>query len=59
MAWPPKAGDYDETANRSDLTTLCVAATYEEVRALLQGLVQTRQPSSGLWGSLSTSGRGR
>ena len=48
MTWPPKPGNYDEEGlvrESGDLTTLFLAMSYEEVRATMQGLVQSRQPN--------------
>lgn len=49
MQWPPRAGTY--TANGyiesiGELTTLFTSLTYEEVRSILQGLVQAKQPKA-------------
>jgi hypothetical protein len=49
LKWPPKPGQYDERGNImaiGELTALASALTYEEVRAFLQGLVQSRQPTA-------------
>ena len=48
LKWPPKPGQYDERGNITaigELTALASALTYEEPRAFLQGLVQSRQPT--------------
>ncbi len=48
LKWPPKPGQYDERGNIlaiGELTALASALTYEEVRAFLQGLVQSKQPT--------------
>ena len=48
LKWPPKPGQYDERGNImtiGELTALASALTYEEPRAFLQGLVQSRQPT--------------
>jgi len=48
LKWPPKPGQYDERGNImaiGELTALASALTYEELRAFLQGLVQSRQPT--------------
>lgn len=49
LKWPPKPGQYDERGHISavgELTALASALTYEELRAFLLGLVQSKQPSS-------------
>jgi hypothetical protein len=49
LKWPPKPGQYDERGNIltiGELTALASALTYEELRAFLQGLVQSRQPTA-------------
>lgn len=48
MQWPPKPGQYDERGliiQVGELTALFTALTYEECRAFLQGLTQSKQPS--------------
>ena len=48
LKWPPKPGQYDERGHilaTGELTALASALTYEEPRAFLQGLVQSRQPT--------------
>ena len=48
LKWPPKPGQYDERGNIlsiGELTALASALTYEELRAFLQGLVQSKQPT--------------
>jgi hypothetical protein len=48
LKWPPNPGRYDERGNIlsiGELTALASALTYEEPRALIQGLVQPRQPT--------------
>jgi len=50
LKWPPKPGQYDERGNilsTGELTALASALTYEEPRAFLQGLVQSKQPTPG------------
>mgnify|MGYP000417419638 CR=1 FL=1 len=49
LKWPPKPGQYDERGNIiivGELTALASALTCEEVRALAQGLVQSKQPTA-------------
>jgi hypothetical protein len=49
LKWPPKPGQYDERGNIitvGELTALASALTCEEVRALVQGFVQSRQPAA-------------
>ena len=51
LKWPPKPGQYDERGNImaiGELTALASALTYEELRAFLQGLVQSRQATPAL-----------
>jgi len=48
MNWPPEPGQYDARGlvkQAGELTSTFLALTYEEVRAFLQGLPQSRQPS--------------
>lgn len=48
MAWPPETGQYDERGlvkQAGELTSMFLALTYEEVRAFVQGLAQSRPPS--------------
>jgi len=48
MSWPPQAGQYDAKGMVSkvgELTTTFLSLTYEEVRAFVQGLAQTKAPS--------------
>lgn len=47
MSWPPEPGQYDDRGlikQTGELTSLFLALTYEEVRAFLQGLPQSRSP---------------
>lgn len=47
-SWPPAKGDYDDTGRvvqAGELASLGLSLTFEEVRAALQGLVQSKQPS--------------
>ncbi len=49
LKWPPKPGQYDERGNIitvGELTALASALTCEEVRAFVQGFVQSRQPTA-------------
>ena len=49
LKWPPKPGQYDERGHilaPGELTALASALTYEEPRAFLQGLVQSKQPTT-------------
>ena len=49
LKWPPKPGQYDERGNIitvGELTALASALVCEEVRALLQGFVQSKQPTT-------------
>lgn len=48
MQWPPEPGEYDERGmvkRAGELTPMFLAQTYEEVRAFVQGLAQTRSPT--------------
>ena len=48
MSWPPQPGQYDDRGmvrQVGELTTTFLALTFEEVRAWVQGLAQTKQPS--------------
>jgi hypothetical protein len=48
MAWPPEPGQYDERGmvrQAGEMTSLFLSLTYEEIRAFLQGLAQSRPPS--------------
>ena len=48
MTFPPEPGEYDDRGmvkQAGELTSLFVALTYEENRAFLQGLAQSRPPS--------------
>ena len=49
LKWPPKPGQYDERGQIitvGELTALAGALACEEVRAILQGLVQSKQPTT-------------
>ena len=49
LKWPPKPGQYDERGNITaigELTALASALTYEELRAFLLGLVQSKPPTA-------------
>ncbi|MGC4047569.1 MAG: hypothetical protein QM758_27560 [Armatimonas sp.] len=49
LKWPPKPGQYDERGNitaTGELTALASALTYEELRAFLLGLVQSKSPTA-------------
>ena len=49
LKWPPKPGQYDERGHilaTGELTALASALTYEEPRAFLQALVQSKQPTT-------------
>ena len=49
LSWPPEPGQYDERGlikQTGELTSLFLALTYEEVRAFLQALPQSRAPSA-------------
>ncbi|MFO0572386.1 MAG: hypothetical protein U1A78_00165 [Polyangia bacterium] len=48
MTWPPEPGQYDDRGmvkRAGELTSLFLSLTYEEIRAFVQGLAQTRPPS--------------
>ena len=48
MSWPPEPGQYDDRGlikQTGELTSLFLALTYEEVRAFVQGLPQSRSPA--------------
>jgi hypothetical protein len=48
MSWPPQPGQYDDRGmvrQVGELTTTFLTLTFEEVRAWVQGLAQTKQPS--------------
>lgn len=48
MTWPPEPGQYDDRGmvkRAGELTTMFLALTYEEVRAFVQGLVQSGAPT--------------
>lgn len=47
MSWPPVPGEYDAKGmvkQAGELTSMFLALTYEEVRAFVQGLAQSRPP---------------
>ena len=49
LKWPPRPGQFDERGNIlaiGELTALASALTYEELRAFLQGLVQSKSPTA-------------
>lgn len=48
MTWPPEPGQYDDRGlvkQAGELTSMFLSLTYEEVRAFVQGLSQSRPPS--------------
>lgn len=48
MTWPPEPGQYDDRGmvkQAGELTSMFLAQTYEEVRAFVQGMTQSRPPS--------------
>jgi hypothetical protein len=48
MTWPPEPGQYDDRGlvkQAGELTPMFLSLTYEEVRAFVQGLSQSRPPS--------------
>lgn len=48
LTWPPEPGQYDERGlvqQAGELTSMFLALTFEEVRAFIQGLAQSRPPS--------------
>lgn len=48
LSWPPRPGEYDALGNvikTGELTQMTLSQTFEEVRAFIQGLVQSRSPS--------------
>lgn len=48
MSWPPQPGQYDDRGmvrQVGELTSLFLTLTFEEVRAWIQGLAQSKQPS--------------
>lgn len=48
MSWPPQPGQYDDRGmvrQVGELTATFLTLTFEEVRAWVQGLAQTKQPS--------------
>lgn len=48
MKWPPEPGVYDDRGlvrEAGELTSMFLALTYEEIRAFVQGLAQSRPPS--------------
>ena len=49
LKWPPKPGQYDERGHIitvGELTALASALACEEVRAFIQGFVQSKQPTT-------------
>lgn len=49
ISWPPKVGTYTDkglTAEAGELATLFLGFTFEEVRCVVQSLVQAKQPTS-------------
>lgn len=49
LAWPPQAGSYDATGRTTqagELAALAYTLTYQEPRAFLQGLTQSRPPQA-------------
>lgn len=48
MQWPPASGSYDDKGlvkQAGELTSMFLALTYEEVRAFVQGLAQSKMPN--------------
>lgn len=48
MKWPPRPGSYDENGlviEAGEVSATFLSLTYEEVRAMLQGVVQGKQPT--------------
>lgn len=48
MSWPPQPGQYDDRGmvrQVGELTSLFLTLTFEEVRAWIQGMAQSKQPS--------------